>query len=159
MKAAEITDRLIAELCARPYRLARVNYANGDMVGHTGSLAATVIAIEAIDLQLARLCRVVDKLGGILVITADHGNADEMYLRDKSGHVLRERETGAPMVKTSHTLSPVPLMIHDPNRGDRYAIDPARAEHAGIANLTSTLVELCGFEPPEGYLPSVLRIR
>lgn len=159
MKAAEVTDRLIAELCARPYTVARVNYANGDMVGHTGSLAATVVAIEAIDLSLGRLCRVMDQLGGILVVTADHGNADEMYLRDNKGAVVRDRETGAPVVKTSHTLSPVPLMIYDPNRADRYTIDESRATGAGIASVTSTVIELCGLEPPEGYLPSLLRVR
>ena len=127
MKAAEITDRLIAELRTGKHRFARVNYANGDMVGHTGSFDATVVAVETVDLQLARLARVVDELQGILVVTADHGNADEMFQRDKAGRVLRDKKTGQPVVKTSHTLNPVPFLIHDPMRGDRYEIDPARA--------------------------------
>ncbi|HEY4057222.1 MAG TPA: 2,3-bisphosphoglycerate-independent phosphoglycerate mutase, partial [Kofleriaceae bacterium] len=79
MKAAEITDRLIKELRTGKHRFARVNYANGDMVGHTGSFTATVLAVEAVDLQLARLAKVVQELQGILVVTADHGNADEMF--------------------------------------------------------------------------------
>ncbi|MGE3546963.1 MAG: 2,3-bisphosphoglycerate-independent phosphoglycerate mutase, partial [Kofleriaceae bacterium] len=85
MKAAEITDRLIAELRTGRHRFARVNYANGDMVGHTGSFDATVVAVETVDLQLARLAKVVDELQGILVVTADHGNADEMFQHDKHG--------------------------------------------------------------------------
>ena len=104
MKAAEITDRLIAELRTGKHRFARVNYANGDMVGHTGSFDATVIAVEAVDLELARLAKVVEELQGILVVTADHGNADEMFQRDKKGKVLRDA-AGQPVAKTSHTLS------------------------------------------------------
>jgi 2,3-bisphosphoglycerate-independent phosphoglycerate mutase len=158
MKAAEITDRLIAELRTGKHRFARVNYPNGDMVGHTGAFDATVIAMEVIDLQLARLARVIDKLDGILVVTADHGNADEMYQRDKQGRVLRDSVSGHPVVKTSHTLNPVPFMVHDPNRGDQYRV----AEHAtgaGIANVTATCLELLGFEPPGDYAPSLLRYK
>ncbi|MFN0251621.1 MAG: 2,3-bisphosphoglycerate-independent phosphoglycerate mutase [Kofleriaceae bacterium] len=159
MKAAEITDRLIAELRTGRHRFARVNYANGDMVGHTGAFDATVIAVEAVDLQLARLAKAVADLQGILVVTADHGNADEMFQRDKAGCVLRDKRTGKPVVKTSHTLSRVPFLIDDPGRGDRYEIDPARAETAGIANVTSTCIELLGYEPPDDLEPTLLRFR
>jgi 2,3-bisphosphoglycerate-independent phosphoglycerate mutase len=159
MKAAEITDRLMRELRTGRHRFARVNYANGDMVGHTGSFDATVIAVETVDLQLARLVQVVEELQGILVVTADHGNADEMFQHDKSGHVMRDKKTGQPVVKTSHTLNAVPFFIHDPARGDRYDIDPARAVHAGIANVTATCFELMGFVPPDDLEPSLLRFR
>ena len=159
MKAAEITDRLIAELRTGRHRFVRVNYANGDMVGHTGQFDATVIAVEAVDLQLDRLRRAVEELGGILVVTADHGNADEMFQRDKHGRILRDQNTGRPMVKTSHTLSAVPFLIHDPARGDRYEIDPDRARTAGIANVTATAIELLGFVPPADLEPSLLRFR
>ena len=111
MKAAEITDRLIAELRTGRHRFARVNYPNGDMVGHTGNFLATVVAMEVIDLQLARLVRCVRELEGILVLTADHGNADEMYQHGQGGGVLRDRKNDAPVVKTSHTLNPVPFMV------------------------------------------------
>jgi 2,3-bisphosphoglycerate-independent phosphoglycerate mutase len=158
MKAAEITDRLIRELRTGKHKFARVNYANGDMVGHTGSFDATVVAVEAVDLQLARLAKAVEELQGILVVTADHGNADEMYQRDKSGRVLRDKKSGQPVVKTSHTLNAVPFLIHDPARADRYEIDPARA-HAGIANVTATCIELLGFVPPDDLEPSLLRFR
>jgi 2,3-bisphosphoglycerate-independent phosphoglycerate mutase len=158
MKAAEITDRLISELRTGKHRFARVNYANGDMVGHTGSFDATVIAVESVDLELARLLKVVEELQGILVVTADHGNADEMFQRDKKGKVLRDAN-GQPVAKTSHTLSPVPFLIHDPKRGDRYEIDPDRARTAGIANVTATCIELLGFVPPDDLESSLLRFR
>jgi 2,3-bisphosphoglycerate-independent phosphoglycerate mutase len=92
-------------------------------------------------------------------VTADHGNADEMYQRGKAGEVLRDGATGKPVVKTSHTLNPVPFLIHDPRRGDLYEIDPERAAGAGIASVTATCLELLGFEPPEDELPSLLRFR
>lgn len=158
MKAAEITDRLIDELRTGKHRFARVNYANGDMVGHTGSFDATVIAVATVDLELARLAKVVEELQGILVITADHGNADEMFQRDKKGQILRDK-TGQPTAKTSHTLSPVPFLIHDPMRGDRYEIDPERAQAAGIAHVTATCIELLGFVPPDDLESSLLRFR
>ena len=159
MKAAEITDRLIAELRTGKHRFARVNYANGDMVGHTGMFEATVLAVGVVDLQLARLARVVQELQGILVITADHGNAEEMMQHDKAGRVQRDKTTGQPVVKTSHSLNAVPFMIHDPTRGDRYEIDPARTAHAGIANVTATCLELLGYVPPAELEPSLLRFR
>jgi 2,3-bisphosphoglycerate-independent phosphoglycerate mutase len=159
MKAAEITDRLITELRTGKHRFARVNYANGDMVGHTGAFDATVVAVETVDLQLARLVKVIEELQGILVVTADHGNADEMFQRDKHGRVQRDKKTGQPVVKTSHTLNAVPFLIHDPARSDRYEIDPERAKTAGIANVTATCLELLGYEVPDDLEPSLLRFR
>jgi 2,3-bisphosphoglycerate-independent phosphoglycerate mutase len=158
MKAAEITDRLIAELRTGKHRFARVNYANGDMVGHTGAFDATVLAVETVDLQLARLVKAVEEMQGILVVTADHGNADEMYQRDKKGAVQRDKQ-GQPVAKTSHTLNPVPFLIHDPMRGDRYDIDPEACKNAGIANVTATCLELLGFAPPDDLESSLLRFR
>jgi len=158
MKAAEITDRLIAELRSGKHRLARVNYANGDMVGHTGHLDATVVAVEVVDLQLARLAKAVEALGGILIVTADHGNADEMYFHDKTGHVVRDAQ-GNPKVRTSHSLSPVPFLIHDVSTGERYEIDEEVARTAGIANVAAVSYELLGFEVPEGIERSFLRFK
>jgi 2,3-bisphosphoglycerate-independent phosphoglycerate mutase len=159
MKAAEITDRVLQELRTGPDRFVRINYANGDMVGHTGSFDATVVAVETVDLQLARLARAVEQSEGILVVTADHGNADEMYMRDKQGRVERRKEDGRPVIRTSHSLNPVPFVIHDPNRADRYEIDPARAASAGIANVTATCLELLGYEAPRELEPSIVRFR
>jgi 2,3-bisphosphoglycerate-independent phosphoglycerate mutase len=156
MKAAEITDRLISELRTGAHRFARVNYANGDMVGHTGAFTATVVAVESVDLQLGRLARSVQELEGILLVTADHGNADEMFQHDKAGRVLRDQRSGVPMVKTSHTLNPVPFLVHDPRRGTVYEVDPTRTG-AGIANVTATCLELLGLAPPEDLESSLLR--
>ncbi len=158
MKAAEITDRLITELRTGRHQFARVNYANGDMVGHTGAFDATVLAVETVDLQLARLAKAVEELQGILVVTADHGNADEMFQRDKHGAVQRDKKTGQPVVKTSHSLNAVPFLIHDPKRVS-YEIDDERAKAGGIANVTATCIELLGFEPPDDLEPSLLRFR
>jgi 2,3-bisphosphoglycerate-independent phosphoglycerate mutase len=127
------------------------------MVGHTGSMAATVVAIEALDLMLARLAEAVEALDGALVITADHGNADEMYQHRKDGHVERDGATGAPMVKTSHSLNPVPFIVFHPGRGDRYEV--VTRPGAGIASATATCLELLGFAPPADLEPSLLRFR
>ena len=125
-------------------------------LGHTGDLRATITAVQVLDLQLARLQRVVDELDGILVITADHGNADEMVQHAKDGSVLRDCDSGSPMVKTSHTTNAVPLMIYDPNHRDQYRL--TADSQAGIANVTATCLELLGFVSPDGLQPSLLHI-
>jgi 2,3-bisphosphoglycerate-independent phosphoglycerate mutase len=158
MQAAEITDRLVHALRTGKHRFIRVNYANGDMVGHTGDLEATICAVQVLDLQLARLKRVIDELDGVLLVTADHGNADEMYQHGKDGQILREAVSGSPMVKTSHTLNAVPFMIHDSNNRGQYEISPSISA-PGIANVTATCLELLGFEPPGDLEPSLLRIK
>jgi 2,3-bisphosphoglycerate-independent phosphoglycerate mutase len=156
MKAAEITDRLIEELRTGRHRFARVNFANGDMVGHTGNRDAAITAVESVDLQLGRLIRTIDELGGVLIVTADHGNADEMYEHDDKGQVKRSA-AGVPVVKTSHTLNPVPFSIHDPLRKDgEYTLDPAVVEHGGLANVTATCLNLLGFERPDDEEPGLI---
>tara|TARA_R110002073_G_scaffold320759_7_gene496545 strand:+ start:34453 stop:36117 length:1665 start_codon:yes stop_codon:yes gene_type:complete len=158
MKAAEITDALIAELRTGEHRFARVNYANGDMVGHTGDIRATIVAMQVLDMQIARLKKVVDELGGILVITADHGNADEMVQHGKDGSIVREGASGTPMVKTSHSLSAVPLIIHDASCQGQYQFDAGQPK-AGIANVMSTCIDLLGFNAPNDIQPSLLRFK
>ncbi|MBR6708749.1 MAG: 2,3-bisphosphoglycerate-independent phosphoglycerate mutase, partial [Clostridia bacterium] len=119
MKCAEITDRLIECLESGKYRYLRVNFPNGDMVGHTGSLAATRCSVEALDLQLARILTVVDKLKGAALITADHGNADEMCELDKKTGQPKTDKAGNLKAKTSHTLNAVPCIIYDNFSADR----------------------------------------
>jgi 2,3-bisphosphoglycerate-independent phosphoglycerate mutase len=154
MKAAEATDALIAELTKRPYGLARINYPNGDMVGHTGVFEAARIGVECVDLALGRLLPVIHQLGGCALITADHGNADEMYELDKKGGV--KMENGKPKAKTSHTLNPVPFIISDPAFAGRYALRTDIAK-PGLANVAATALDLMGFAAPEGYEPSLIR--
>ena len=153
MKAAEITDRLIDELATGRYRHARVNYANGDMVGHTGHATAAILAVEAVDLQLARLLPVIEALNGALIVTADHGNADCMFELDaKTGQPVPAARGGF-KPKTSHTLNPVPLHVFAP--GAKLALDP-RIAKPGLANLAATVLQLMGFEAPDDYQPGLL---
>ena len=154
MKAAEITDRLIDELSTGRFAHARVNYANGDMVGHTGHRIAAIQAVEAVDLQLARLLPVIERLGGALIVTADHGNADCMVEIDKKTGEPSLDPSGAPRAKTSHTLNPVPLHVFAPGAG--VELDP-KVQRPGLANVAGTILSLMGFEAPEGYEPSLIR--
>jgi 2,3-bisphosphoglycerate-independent phosphoglycerate mutase len=153
MKAAEITDRLIRELQTGRYRHARVNYANGDMVGHTGALDATVLAVEAVDLMLARLLPVVRKLGGATIVTADHGNADEMFEWDKKTKDFAKDARGRPRPKTSHTLNRVPCFIDLPGPGLSLR---ALERPPSIACIPSTVLTLLGYASPEGYVDGLL---
>jgi len=156
MKSAEITDRTIEELRSGRHRFARINYPNGDMVGHTGILEAAVLSVQAVDLSLGRLLECVREIGGIAIVTADHGNADEMFERDGKGAILRDGETGRPRPKTSHSLNPVPFFIFDPSDpGNRRLRDDL--PEAGLANTAATALHLMGFEAPEEYEPSLLR--
>jgi len=151
MKAAEITDACVEAIESGAYDHVRLNLANGDMVGHTGELEATRIALEAVDLQVARLERAVRKADGVLLVTADHGNADQMYMRDKKGRVRHEAD-GAPMPRTSHSLNLVPFTLVDP-RGELALVD---GEH-GLAAIAATVLELCGVTPPDDYVPSLVK--
>ncbi len=155
MKGAEITDQLIAELKTGKYRYARVNFPNGDMVGHTGDYQAARIAVETVDLCLGRLLPVLDQLGGMAIITADHGNADEMFELDKKGNPLVDKN-GRIKAKTSHTLNPVPCIFYDNRHRGAYEVVPGQF---GLANLAATTVNLLGFEAPEMWEQGVLRFK
>ena len=154
MKAAEITDRLIDELTTDRYRHARVNYANGDMVGHTGIRESAVIAVEAVDLSLGRLLPVIRRLKGAMIVTADHGNADEMYELDKKTKAPMPDGKGGYKAKTSHTLNRVPCYVYAPDH--ELAIDPS-VEAPGLPNLAATMLQLMGLAAPADYFPSILR--
>lgn len=142
MKAAEVTDKLIEALQSGKYDFLRANYPNGDMVGHTGSFTATRIAVETVDLCLARLLRVIDEMDAILLVTADHGNADEMYEKAKGG---------VAKAKTSHTLNPVPFIIYD--KKQRHEIQPGVY---GLANVAATVTTLLGLEHPAVWEKSMI---
>ncbi|NLW02115.1 MAG: 2,3-bisphosphoglycerate-independent phosphoglycerate mutase [Clostridiaceae bacterium] len=152
MKAAEITDKLIEMLATRKFTFARCNFANGDMVGHTGSFQAARIAVEAVDLCLGRILPVIEKLEGVALVTADHGNADEMYELDKSGKP-RLDEDGRIKAKTSHTLSRVPFIIFDPKNKGKYRL---RQGEFGLANIAATAVNLLGYEAPDIWEESMI---
>ena len=156
MKCAEITDRLIDEMRSGKYKYLRVNFPNGDMVGHTGSFLATECSMEALDLQLARLLKVVDELHGAALITADHGNADEMYELDKKGQ-LKLDKNGSAKAKTSHTLNPVPFIIYDNFTADKYSVKLGR-EDFGLSAVAATTVNMLGYEAPEIWDESMIEL-
>jgi len=155
MKAAEITDELINAIKAGKYRTLRVNYANGDMVGHTGSFQSAVIAIETLDIALSRLLPVVDAAQGIAIITADHGNADEMYELDKKGQPVSDGAGGF-KAKTSHTLNPVPCILYDNQTNG--ALRLRTDKKFGLSTLAATTVNLLGYDAPSGWDDSLLVI-
>ena len=157
MKCAEITDKLIECMESGKYKYLRVNFPNGDMVGHTGNLAATECAMEALDLQLKRIIDVVDKLKGVALITADHGNADEMYEVDKKG-VLKTDKNGKYKAKTSHTLNPVPCFIYDNYYRDAYTVKADEGKF-GLSNVAATMVNFMGYEAPEMWDQSLIEIK
>ena len=157
MQCALIADKLIAALEAGQYRYYRVNFPNGDMVGHTGNMLATRCSMEALDLQLGRILKVLDKLGGVALITADHGNADEMYELDKKGEVKLNKD-GTPKAKTSHTLNPVPCIIYDNFYSDKYSVKEQKATF-GLSDVAATTVNLLGYEAPEMWDESLIEIK
>ncbi|MDY6933595.1 MAG: 2,3-bisphosphoglycerate-independent phosphoglycerate mutase [Spirochaetota bacterium] len=155
MKAAEITDKVIEAISCGEYDFIRLNFPNGDMVGHTGNLEAAIIAAEVVDLCIGRLLPVVSDKMGLTIITADHGNLDEMYELDSDGKIKMGKEGREYMKKTSHTLNPVPFIIFDPDYNKEYRI--RRFDNSpGLANIASTLLLLMGYEPPEDYQPSII---
>ena len=147
MKAVEITDKTIELLRSGDYQFGRLNFANGDMVGHTGKLDAAVKAMETVDECLGRLLETVRELDGIAVVTADHGNSEEMFT-EKDG----KRDP-----KTAHTLNPVPFIIVDPNNNGEYEM--ACVENPGLTNIAATLLNLLGFEKPDEYDESLIQIK
>lgn len=145
MKAKEVTDRLITALKSRKFQFLRVNLANGDMVGHTGNMAASIKAAEVDDDCVGRLQKVIDELQGIMLVTADHGNLDDKLEKD-----------GSP--KTAHSLNPVPFIVHDPQFKGEYEIDEGLKD-AGISSIAATILELLGFSPPSKYTPAILKFK
>ena len=128
MKSAEITDAVIDNL--NKYKFVRLNFPGGDMVGHTADMEATIIAMESIDLSLARIAKKVDELGGALIIVADHGNAEELL--DSAGKP-----------KTSHTTNKVPFIIYDNTKNrEKYALTDEKG--LGLKNLAATIAMLLG---------------
>lgn len=157
MKAAEITDAMIAALRSGKYRTLRCNYANGDMVGHTGNFRAATMAIEAVDLALGRLLAAVDAAGGVALVTADHGNADEMFEIDKKTGQPAMNPDGSYKAKTAHTLNPVPLILYDNVSGGRLGL--RQTETAGLSNIAATTANLLGFEKHSVWDDSLLVVK
>ncbi len=157
MKAGEVCDVVLNGLAEGRYRFLRVNFANGDMVGHTGVLEAAIEAMEVVDVCLGRLEQAVERVGGTMIVTADHGNLDMMLEVDRKTGEIKRDENGEPVVKTSHTLSPVPWLLIGPEAG-LFEANPG-LEDPGLGNIAATILVLLGFEPPEDYLPPLVARR
>ena len=143
MKCAEITDEVIKAMESDKYQFIRLNYPNGDMVGHTGDLDATICSMEALDLCLERLWKVAKAKGYTMLVTADHGNADEMLEKNKKGEL---------QVRTAHSLNPVPFIIVD----DEIKVEMKEGAF-GLANVAPTVTKLFGLEAPECWEEAVIK--
>src|SRR5258707_14613163 len=141
MSAYEMTDKLVEGIDAGRFDVIVVNYANTDMVGHGGALAAAIKAVEAVDKCLDRLSAAVTRAGGTLLITADHGNAE----------LMRDPETGEP--HTAHTLNPVPLLLVNPPAGI------PRLDNGRLADIAPTLLALLGLPQPAAMTGHSLLLR
>lgn len=142
MKSAEVTDAVIEAMESGKYDFIRCNYPNGDMVGHTGNLDATITAVESVDLALARILKVADKCGVTVLITADHGNADEMLEKNKKGDIA---------VRTAHSLNEVPFIIYSKNS---YEIKDG---NFGLANVAPTVASIFGIDAYDSWEDSMIK--
>jgi 2,3-bisphosphoglycerate-independent phosphoglycerate mutase len=129
MSAAELTDKAVEAIKSGKYDLIVLNYANPDMVGHTGNLAAAIKAVETVDTGLGRIAEAIRKADGALLVTADHGNCE----------MMRDPETGGP--HTAHTTNPVPVVLLG-------ARNRALAAEGRLADIAPTLLELMGLPKP-----------
>ncbi|HLD69254.1 MAG TPA: 2,3-bisphosphoglycerate-independent phosphoglycerate mutase [Candidatus Omnitrophota bacterium] len=144
MKAFEITDKTIELFKSGKFQFGRLNFPNGDMVGHTGVVEAIIKSVEAVDECCVKLLKVVEDLKGVAVILADHGNADEMF----------EVKNQKRITKTSHSLNPVPFIIVDSGYNNEYRMNDLSKR--GLSNVAATLINLLGFEAPAEYDPSLI---
>ena len=140
MKAYEVKDELIKAIISGSYKFLRVNFANGDMVGHTGVLSAAMIAAETVDEVVKEVAETVDSLNGITLITADHGNLEDM----------------SPELKTAHTCNPVMFAILDSGYKGEYIISKDLS-NPGLGNVAATILNLLGYEKPDSYLDSLIK--
>lgn len=147
MKAQEITFETIKHLKSGQIDFARVNFPNGDMVGHTGNLEAAIKSMEEVDICVQHLITYMETIGGVTVILADHGNCDVMY----------HEKNGIKTPHTAHTLAPVPFVIIDPKFNNNYVL--TKINQAGLANVAATLCDLLGVSTPIIYEQSLIKYK
>ncbi|CAM8920150.1 unnamed protein product [Rhodiola kirilowii] len=156
MKALEIGEKARDAILSGKFDQVRVNIPNGDMVGHTGDVEATIVACKAADEAVKMILDAIKQVGGIYVVTADHGNAEDMVKRNKKGEPLLDKD-GKIQILTSHTLQPVPIAIGGPGLvpGVRFRRD---VPDGGLANVAATVMNLHGFEAPNDYEPTLIEV-
>ena len=141
MKSREITDHMIAAMGSKKYDFLRCNFPNGDMVGHTGVISAVITAMECVDESVGRIIKAADRLGYLVLVTADHGNADQMT----------ETKKGKTSIRTAHSLNPVPFIIYDPD--EKHILKEGKF---GLANVAPTVATLLGLEKPACWEESMV---
>ena len=141
MKSKEITEKLVAAMASKKFGFLRCNYPNGDMVGHTGVMDAVITGMECVDAGLAAIIEAADQYGYTVLITADHGNADQMT----------ETKKGKTSVRTAHSLNPVPFIIYDKEK--TYTV---KEGNYGLANVAPTVVKMMGLTAPECWEDSMV---
>ena len=141
MKSKEITEKMVEAMASKRYGFIRCNYPNGDMVGHTGVMDAVVYAMECVDSGLKAILEAADKYGYTVLITADHGNADQMT----------EEKKGKVSVRTAHSLNPVPFIIYDAEK--TYTVKEGAF---GLANVAPTVVKMMGLTAPDCWEESMI---
>ncbi len=157
MKSAEITDKMIELISENKYPFMRVNFPNGDMVGHTGVFESAVIGVESVDIALKRILPAIDAVGGMAIITADHGNAEEMFELAKDGTPKADKD-GRIKAKTSHTLNKVPCIFYDNTENkDKYEV--VDSDNYGLANIAATIADLLGVEKPDCWESSMIKMK
>lgn len=157
MKSAEITDKLVELISENKYPFMRVNFPNGDMVGHTGVFESAVIGVESVDIALKRILPAIDAVGGMAIITADHGNAEEMFELAKDGTPKADKD-GRIKAKTSHTLNKVPCIFYDNTENkDKYEV--VDSDSYGLANIAATIADLLGVEKPDCWESSMIKMK
>ncbi|MFL2860295.1 MAG: 2,3-bisphosphoglycerate-independent phosphoglycerate mutase [Pontiellaceae bacterium] len=156
MQADPITDEAVKVIESGLFDFVRINYPNGDMVGHTGVIPAVIESVEAVDEGVGRLMNALKKVKGVLICSADHGNSDDMVQLDKKTNELMRDTEGQLLLKTAHSLNPVPVYIYDP-AGTAHA-NVAVLDTPGVSSLAATSITMLGFEPPEGYTPSLVNV-
>ena len=144
MKAVEITNQAIELIRSGSFDFGRINYPNGDMVGHTGNLPAVIEAVECVDRCLGQLLNAIYDVSGVAIVLADHGNAEEMFTE----------KNGKKVIKTSHTLNPVPCFLVDKGYHNDYRLAPL--EHPGLDNIAATLLNYLGYEKPKEFSDSLI---
>ena len=147
MKAPGISKKAVEFINSGEYQYGLINFANADMVGHTGDFQATVRAVEAVDSALDNIVRAIDAVNGLLVITADHGNADEMLISNQNGTLE---------ISAKHSLNPVPFLIYDPLYNGDYRLKPFGQEYNNnLSNIAATNFLLLGQAVPDDLAPSL----
>ena len=141
MKSKEITEKLVAAMASKKFGFLRCNYPNGDMVGHTGVMEAVITGMECVDAGLKAIIEAADQYGYTVLITADHGNADQMT----------ETKKGKTSVRTAHSLNPVPFIIYDKDK--TYTV---KEGNFGLANVAPTVVKMMGLTAPDCWEDSMI---